>query len=249
LAINLAYLLAGAGRRVALIDLAQFGSLELLLQVPRVAGAGLGPVAACLSSVHKGELPEVLETVLQPVKLGSHKVSLLAAAPPQRQDDLTVDGVLDVLDHLTLAGYDLVLDTSNELSDRLAGALHGATHQLWVVSPDPAAGWHLLQTRQLAAQLGAPEVPAGMIVNRFHRRCGLRLPDLEAAVGLPVWATLPDLPRKLPLAAHQGVPLLAHRSGRWTRGLTRALVKAGALERRSWWPPRRHPKEAAHGQI
>jgi pilus assembly protein CpaE len=222
-AINLAYLLAAAGRRVVLVDLAQFGSLALLLQVPQAPGTGLGPVAACLQSAYRDELPDVLENAVLTRRIASAKLHLLAAAVPQRQDDLTVEGVLQVLNLLGESGYDLVIDTSHELSDRLAAALHGATHRLWVLSPDPAAGWHLLQASAVATELCAADLPAGILVNRYHRRSGLRTADLSAAVGLPVWGVLPDLPGQLPLAAHKSVPLLAHRGGPFRRELRKVL--------------------------
>lgn len=247
-AINLAYLLAAAGRRVALVDLAQFGSLAVLLQAAPGPGSGLGPVAACLASAHRGELGEVLDAALLSCRLGACPVAVLTAAPPPRQDELAVAGVLEVLRCLSERGYDLVLDTSHELSDRLAGALHAASHHLWVLSPDPAAGWHTLQALDAARQLCAPQVPAGILVNRYHRRCGLSLPDLAAAVGLPVWGALPDLPGRLPLSAHRGVPLVAHRWGRWRRELIRTLRRLDL----AYHAPRsmpRHRREASHVQV
>jgi MinD-like ATPase involved in chromosome partitioning or flagellar assembly len=247
-AINLAYLLAATGRKVALVDLAQFGSLALLLQTPQSPGAGLGPVAACLASVHWEELPAVLETALQPCRLGHHPAALLPAAAPQRQDDLPVSDLLTLLETLSDLGYDLVLDTSHEFSDRLAAALLSATHRLWLLTPDPAAGWHALQAREIARELGAPEVPEGILVNRYHRRCGLRLPDLAAATGLPVWGALPDLPGRLPLAAHVGIPIVAHRFGRWRTELHGLLSRLGIIDPAPWWTHLRS-KETIHGQV
>ena len=247
-AINLAYLLASAGRRVAIVDLAQFGSLGFLLQVPHRPGTGLGPVATCLASGQACQLPEFLEGALVTCRLGNCEVSLLPAAPPQRQDDLTVDEILRVLRTLSDSGYDLVIDTSHDISDRLAGAMLAATHHLWVLSCDPAAGWHTLQTLELARQLSIPRVPAGVLPNRYHRRCGLHVPDLESALQLPVWGVLPDLPGKLPLAGHTGIPLLAHRSGPWQRILARVVNQLGIAYRPSllpWLRRRRGP----HGQV
>lgn len=251
-AVNLAFLLAASGRKTALVDLAQFGSLSLLLRIPQAPGYGLGPVAACLASVHRGELPEVLQSAMPPCKLGSARVHVLPAAPPQRQDDLDVAGVVDLMNALTAEGYAVVMDTSHELSDRLAGALHSATHRLWVLSPDPAAGWHMLQALEAARQLAAPPVPSGMLINRQHRRTGLLPDDLSAATGLPVWGVVPDMPGALPLAAHRSVPLLAHRPGPVRRALNRVLEETGAkgAGRPAWpllAPPWRRPGQEAAG--
>lgn len=247
-AVNLAYLLAATGRRVALVDLAQFGSLALLLQATQTAGMGLGPVAACLASVHKDELPEVLQTAMTTCRLAGRRISLLAAAAPQRADDLTVEGLVQILNLLSDDGYDLVLDTSHELSDRLAAALHAATHHLWVLSPDPAAGWHLLQAREIARELGTPEVPSSIILNRYHRRSGLRIADLTPATGLPVAAILPDVPGRLPLESHRGVPLLAHRLGRWRLELLKLLRQIGAVPKAPWWS-RLHKEAQPDGTL
>ena len=224
-AVNLTYLLAAAGQRVALVDLAQFGSLALL--VGAESPVGLGPAAACLRSSLQAELPRVLEASLTPVRLGDCSLARRAAAPPQRQDDLDVGGVATVIRTLQGLGYSLVLDTSHEVSDRLAGALHTATHQLWVLSPDPAAGWHMLQALDVAEQLGAPAAPAGILVNRHHRRTGLRLADLQKVCGREIWGVLPDVPRQLPLQANLGAPLLAHRRGPWQRVLRAVLTRTG----------------------
>lgn len=239
-AINLAYLLAAAGRRVALVDLAQFGSLSVLLQIPERPGKGLGPVAACVTSAHRTELIDVVDAALDSCNLGGHAVAVMTAAPPPRQDDLTVAELLAVLQTLAKNGYDLVLDSSHELSDRLAAVLHAATHRIWVLSPDPAAGWLMLQMLDVARALSAPDVPSGVILNRFHRRCGLTPFGLQAAVGLPVCGVLPDLPGLLPLAAHQSTPLVAHRFGRWRRELQRVIEDVGVVHKSglfaSWWP-------------
>lgn len=247
-AINLAYLLATAGRQVALVDLAQFGSLIPLLHQLPLPGTGFGSIAACLRSLYRHELPTVLQTALLPLKLGRATVSLLGAAAPQRQDDLPIADLLVALQSLTDLGYDLVLDTSHELSDRLAAALHTATHRLWVLTPDPTAGWHTLQALEIARQLSVPQRPEGLLVNRYHRRCGLNLKDLQTAVNLSLWGLLPDMPKQLPLAAHRGVPLLAHRSGPWQRQLLGILGQMDLAPEPSRWPWSRKRREQ-HGQV
>jgi len=247
-AINLAYMLAAAGRKVALVDLAQFGSLGVLLQVPHTPGTGLGPVAACLASIHQNELPDVLDSALVPCRMGNQQVSLLPAAAPQRQDDLLVTELVKVLESLNDKGFDLIIDTSHEPSDRLAAALHVSSHRLWVLTPDPAAGWHTLQAMEMARQLGVPATPSGVVVNRYHRYCGLRLPDLESAVGLPIWAVLPDIPRRLPLAAHRNVPLVVSGFGGWSRQLGRVLTQLGVGVQRPGLFIKRERTEA-HAQV
>lgn len=247
IAINLAYLLAAAGRRVVLVDLAQFGSLTLLLHLAPRPGTGISSVAACLASEHRQELANLIEGALLPVPTNaSGQLFLLAAAPPQRQDDLEVAHWVEVLRTLSTRGYDLVIDTSHDLSDRLVASLHAATHRLWVVTPDPAAGYHTTQSLAIARELAVPPAPSGMLVNRYHRRSGLRLPDLEGAVGLPIWGVLPDVPGRLPLASHQGVPIMVHRFGPWRGALLRMLNQAGDPRRTSFWP---RPGRGSHGQV
>lgn len=248
-ALNLAFLLAAASRPVALVDLAQFGSLAPMLRLHQTPGRGIGPAAACLRSAHRSELKQVLQEALHPVSLGGASLAVLTAAAPQRQDDLTAEELLELLNSLAALGLDLILDTSQELSDRLAAAMHAASHQLLVLTPDPAAGYHALQAQEIARQLCAPPVPTGLLLNRYHRGCGIAPADLAAALHTPLWAVLPDSPGRLPLAAHAGVPLLARRWAAWRRPLLSLLERLGVEQGAMRLPPWHQGGGERHGPL
>ena len=79
-AVNLTYLLAAAGQRVALVDLAQFGSLALL--VGAESPVGLGAAAACPRFYHRRSHLESghEELSLLPLQISSIHVGLSAVA-------------------------------------------------------------------------------------------------------------------------------------------------------------------------
>ncbi len=61
-----------------------------------------------------------------------------------------------------------------------------------------------LQTLQL---LGYPRDRTGLIINRAHRRSGLRLDEIEQSLEIKAALTLPR-DKMVPLAANQGMPIV-----------------------------------------
>ncbi len=194
LACSLAAQYAAGGRRTLLLDLAMYGAVAPafgLLQRETGLQALIAPLEQLPDQLSRPTLPELLRESMVSFPVGDHRLDLLLAAPPLKMAKFSLEGTERLLQTLCGEPYDIiVVDTSNEISERLAVALKMADMVLLVITPELAAAWALLSMRDLLRNLN-PGGKLHLAINRSSR--SLDVTELEAAVGYPVIAQIPEV--------------------------------------------------------
>lgn len=237
-AIGLAAVLAGQGRRVALVDGdLRGGNVVAHLDLdPRrgILGLSFGGNGASEEARVEEELQEgpgfmVLAGVERPGAASGVLAELLTGTVSTlrgRFDDVIVDAA-EVIGGTWPSGADPLL--------------HAADRVLVVSAPDLVALWNArCAVRHLREGLGIAEEAVAIVLNRREGREHYAAREVERALGLPVLAVVPEDRRSARRAIEEQVPITAVR-GRAARSL-RALaarldveVPAAPIGRETWW--------------
>jgi pilus assembly protein CpaE len=160
---------------------------------------------------------------------------------PAESERISVDLLLAALRWAKAHHTYVVVDTIPGYDDRTMAMLTLASEILLVVTPEVGAIRNSAQFLGLAREVGLGDM-IRVIVNRANH--GVRLPDIEQALGLPVSATVVSNGPKAVIASNEGVPVIGkfprekistdlHNIARVvTSGTT---TKAPEPVRRSWW--------------
>ncbi len=211
LAVNLAVALAQeAPQRVVLVDFdCQFGDVATAL--------GLEPDRTLT------ELPSVPQLDASAVKLFlcHHEASSLFVLPssvrPSDADLVDEDLASRVIDLLATEFDHVVVDTSAGIDERSVAAMSMASDLLLLASMDVSSVRNLVKELEVVDQLGLATARRHFVLNRFDARSGLRVGDIEDAVGLPVGYRV-EASSAMLSAMNQGRPMtLTHRGGALVR--------------------------------
>lgn len=202
IATNTAYALAESGLKVILLDLnLQWGDAALFL-TDRKPPATLATLAA---------QADRLDTMLLASSLVPAHANLgILAAPEDPVHALDVRPEhIDVVLRLARASYDVVvLDVGRALDAVTVRALDYADFILPVLQlnlPFIRDGRRLMDAFK---SLGYARDKVKPVVNRYERGGPVRLDDLEHALGVPAYATLPNDFGAVSNSINQGVPVL-----------------------------------------
>lgn len=130
------------------------------------------------------------------------------AAPLRPEDgelvtDEKVEGLLEVAAPL----YDvIVVDTSPSFHGPMLSALDRSDVLLFVCTPEVPTLKNVRLGIETLRLLSFPEDRMRLVLNRSDAGAGLRRPDVEAALGMPVSYELPSAP-DVPAAVNRGMPL------------------------------------------
>jgi pilus assembly protein CpaE len=203
LATNLAYALATeCGQRVALIDLnLQFGDASLFLADQKP----LATLADLALQMHRLDA-SLLASSMMPI---TSTLSVLAAPDdPVHAGDVKPEHI-DTLLNLARRHYDfVVLDVGRSLDPVGVRALDLADTIFPVLQttlPYVRDGKRLLDVFR---SLGYPAAKVQVVVNRHEKKAQIKLQDLEAACGTPVWRLVPNHYETAAASVNQGIPVL-----------------------------------------
>jgi len=228
IATNAAYAMAESGLKVVLLDLnLQWGDAALFL-TDRKPPATLATLAAQIDR---------LDTMLLASSLVPAHANLgILAAPEDPVHALDVRPEhIDVVLRLARASYDVVvLDVGRALDAVTVRALDYADFILPVLQlslPFIRDGRRLMDAFKA---LGYPRDKVKPVVNRYEKGGSVRLDDLEHALGVPAYATLPNDFGAVSNSINQGVPVvqlarrsaMAHAIRDFARALTQQQVPA-----------------------
>ncbi|WP_194711478.1 AAA family ATPase [Noviherbaspirillum soli] len=232
LAANLAYALAAAGSRTALLDFnLQFGDALLFL-------SDRAPVRTLADLAHAHERLDATFLAASMTEVGPLSV-LAAAQDPAQAADILPDHLASVL-ALARSRYDhVVVDVGRNLDARSLRALDQADliyPVLQITLPFIRDGRRLLE---VFGGLGYGAERISPVVNRHERRGDIGIAEVEQTLGMAVARTIPNHYAAAAASVNQGVPIirLAGRSP-----VSRALRQwsAGFIEvpvaRRRWMP-------------
>jgi len=161
---------------------------------------------------------------------------------PAESERISVDLLLAALRWAKAHHSYVVVDTHPGYDDRTMAMLTLASEILLVVTPEVGAIRNSAQFLGLAREVGLGDM-IRVVVNRANH--GVRLPDIEQALGLPVSATIVSNGPKAVIASNEGVPVI----GKFPRekiatdlhNVARVVVNGTAAPaapepvRRKWW--------------
>jgi pilus assembly protein CpaE len=233
LATNLAYALATeCGQRVALIDLnLQFGDASLFLADQKPPAT----LADAALQIHRLDA-SLLASIMMPI---TSTFSVLAAPDdPVHAGDITPTHI-DKLLALARRHYDfVVLDIGRSLDPVGVRALDLADTIFPVLQatlPYVRDGKRLLDVFR---SLGYSPAKVQVIVNRHQKNGHVKLQDLEAACGTPIWRLVPNHFETAAASVNQGIPVLKLSAkdpiAKALKGLARSLAGEAAPAPAGW---------------
>jgi pilus assembly protein CpaE len=232
IATNVAYALAESGQRVILVDLdLQWGNAELFIS-DKNPTTTLASLASQIERVDSVFLSSSLVQV--------HPNLGILAAPEDAVNALDIRPEhIDVVLRLARAHYDVVvIDAGPSLDAVTVRALDYADLVLPVLQLNLPAVRDMRRLLKAFRALGYPTDKVKPIVNRYEKGGPVRLEDLEHAMGLPVFKTMPNDFGLASSSINQGIPIikLAKHSGvaHAIRDLAGVFVTTEAESSRSW---------------
>lgn len=199
-AANLAVLLAQDTREdVSVVDLdLQSGDLALMLQL--LPGYTIHDAAEQVDNLDA----EAMRGYLTKHRSG---IELLAApAEPIQADQIGPAAVQHILGTMrNMFGY-VVIDAPPAFTDVVLAGLDESDEVVLVASMDVPSIKNLKMALQTLEQLGITRSRVHVVLNRSDSKVGLRLQEVEKAIGTSVDVAVPSS-REVPLSVNQGVPL------------------------------------------
>jgi pilus assembly protein CpaE len=199
LATNLAFALAGRGAEVALVDLdLHFGDVAIMLHLfpsHTIYDAAQNPSLDALS----------LKSFL--TRHDSGIWALVAPTEPTVADNINPGAIGNILKLLRTAFDYVVIDTPPAFSEPVLAAFDESDWLVMLATLDVPSIKNLRLTLQTMELLHFPAGRIRVVVNRADSKVGLRLPDVEKLLSLPVDTTIPSS-RSVPLSVNKGSPIM-----------------------------------------
>jgi pilus assembly protein CpaE len=162
---------------------------------------------------------------------------------PAESERVTVDLLLAAMRWARTHHSYVIVDNHPGYDDRTMAMLAVANEIFLVVTPEVGALRNSAQFLELARELGLGNV-VKVIVNRANH--GIRIPDMEAALGLPVSATVVSSGPKAVIASNEGKPIVTkfprekiaddlHRVARLVTEPDGPTAAATGKTARKWW--------------
>ncbi|HVO97782.1 MAG TPA: hypothetical protein VMT15_06935 [Bryobacteraceae bacterium] len=117
-------------------------------------------------------------------------IDLLLSGAPVIGEGISASHIPPVLDYARKAYTVVAADVSDTLDDRCLAVLREANYVFLVTTPD-LASLRLARLKAMALRRLDWEDKARLLLNRSTKRMELTLDEIEATVGLPVFATFP----------------------------------------------------------
>src|SRR6266545_3881436 len=191
--------LAVGGTEVALVDLdLHFGDVAIVLQ--------LFPTRTIQDAARERGLDApTLRSYLTPHHAGVW--ALAAPTEPPVADTVSASAVSTLLKLLRSSFAYVVVDTPAAVTDQVLAAFDESDAIALLATLDVPSIKNLKLTMQTMERLRYPPSRIRVIVNRADSRVGLRLPDVEKVLGIPVDLTIPSS-RSVPISVNKGNPVL-----------------------------------------
>jgi pilus assembly protein CpaE len=184
--VNLAAGIAqGTKHHVALVDAdLQFGDCAMMLDVVPER-----TIAEAINEVDPAT-PHLIDTYLQDHV--SHLSLLAAPANPSEANQVTPEDVGKVLQSLAASKDFVIVDTSPQIDAVTALAIDLSAIVLVLVTPEIPAVRRTAAALALLEQAGYSRDKIKLVLNRAAKRTEVPKDDLEAALGYPIYAEIPD---------------------------------------------------------
>jgi pilus assembly protein CpaE len=199
LSTNLAVALAGNGAEVALVDLdLHFGDVAIMLHLfpsHTISEAAQNPGLDAMT----------LKSFL--TRHDSGIWALVAPTEPTIADTINPGSIGTILKLLRSAFDYVVIDTPPAFSEPVLAAFDESDWLIMLATLDVPSIKNLRLTLQTMELLHFPKARIRVVVNRADSKVGLRMPDVEKLLSLPVDTTIPSS-RSVPLSVNKGSPIM-----------------------------------------
>jgi pilus assembly protein CpaE len=199
LSANLAVALTRGGAEVALVDLdLHFGDVAIMLHLfpsHTISDAAQNPGLDALS----------LKSFLTHHDSGVW--TLVAPTEPTIADTINPAAIGNILKLLRSAFDYVVIDTPPAFSEPVLAAFDESDWLIMLATLDVPSIKNLRLTLQTMELLHFPKNRLRVVVNRADSKVGLRLPDVEKLLSVPIDTTIPSS-RSVPLSVNKGSPIM-----------------------------------------
>jgi pilus assembly protein CpaE len=216
------------------------------------ADVGVGNVTSVLAVPYKMGLSDLADSPAEEwtdaafeqcttVHAASGVRVLTWGSDPADSERVTVDLLLAALRWAKTHHSYVVVDTHPGYDDRTMAMLTLASEILLVVTPEVGAIRNSSQFLGLAREVGLGDI-VRVVVNRANH--GVRLPDIEQALGLPISATVVSNGPRAVIASNEGLPIITkfprEKIATDLHNVARVVINgttpaAPEPVRRSWW--------------
>lgn len=181
-----------------LVDLSfHLGDLGLMFDQP--------PKYGLTDAIHNGAVDESkLRSIVTTHSSGAHLLTLVTS--PEMSDEVTSDHVIELIGTLSTMYDYVIVDIGRHLDDRTVEVLELSDAIMIMAALDIPTIRNVSRYLDIFERL---EIDAGkvhLVVNRFHKRSRVNLKDIEQALGVETFWTVPNDYDAMSLSIDQGVP-------------------------------------------
>ena len=133
---------------------------------------------------------------------------LLCPSDIETAQGVRPDQLYNVLMGLTRVYDYLVIDGGSQLTENTVTLMDSSDRIALVITPDLAAVHDASRFIHVSRNLGYPTEKILVILNRAGMKGGIRQKDIEAALRLPIFMSIPDAPFDITRSINSGVPLV-----------------------------------------
>lgn len=207
IAMNAAAQLAKKNQKVLLVDFATFGSIGVMLNIPR-HNRGLADAISYLeqASWEEEELRTYVEDGVYSAQIQGKKIDILASASPMKMTSLDITKSDELMKVIQQLDYDVVIiDTSSDLTEKNISLISAANDIVYITTTDIAANSALLSTIELVETLNRPFQNRHLVVNHYNDTLGFPISELEQILSMDVSVVIPDKYEQIQGYANRGI--------------------------------------------
>jgi len=180
-------------KKVILVDLSLFSSLDVMFRISAV-NKGLNRITSLFDNKGSSEefKTEIREKGIVRIEKFNN-LEVIPAASPIKMDKLSGESVEQLITELKEQHYDyIIIDTSSDLSERNIKVFEMVDQLNLVINQDISTIWRVNQLKDIFNSLYIENHKLNIVLNRFRKDVRYNAYEVEETVGIPVYCQIPD---------------------------------------------------------
>lgn len=181
-----------------------------------------GDVAICLNLYVKNSMTELVKdfanieqdpALVEEYLLTHYSGIKVLAAPirPENAEYVTADHIKNIIE-LLKGRYDyIIIDTSHGFNDAVITALDMSDLIIYISALDLPSIKNTKNGLEVMKSLNYPNEKVKFVINKSNESFGINHSDFESALGVNIWAMIPDDLASVTISVNNGHPLVSHR--------------------------------------